>query len=289
MIASEMPPAMHLESESSGGHCIAEIKENTSLVASLENLNLKSDQSPYFVDTEAKVASLVGRLQNLPTSPPSLYIDLEGVDLSRYGSISILQIHILPLEETYLVDIHCLQEKAFSKMASDKGHNLLDILESPLIPKVFFDVRNDSDALFSHFNVKLAGVIDLQLMELATRSFSRRYVNGLAKCIERDARLTTYEARCWKASKEKGLELFAPERGGSYEVFNARPLPDDIKEYCMQDVQFLPKLWVQYHRKISPSWARKVTAESANRVLLSQTATYDGKGKWKALAPVGWW
>lgn len=164
MIASETPPAIHLESESSDGHFIAEVKENTSLVASLENLNLKSDQSLDFVDTEAKIARLVGRLQNLPTSPPSLYIDLEGVDLSRHGSISILQIHILPLEETYLVDIHSLQEKAFSKTASDKGHNLLGILESPLIPKVFFDVRNDSDALFSHFNVKLAGVIDLQLM-----------------------------------------------------------------------------------------------------------------------------
>lgn len=288
MTASETPPAIHLASGSSGAQFIAGVKENTSLVTSLENLNLKSDESSNFVDTEDKIESLVGRLQNLPTNPPSLYIDLEGVRLSRHGSISILQIHIVPLEETYLVDIHSLQEKAFST-ASDKGHNLRGILESSLIPKVFFDVRNDSDALFSHFNVKLAGVIDLQLMELATRSFSRKYVNGLAKCIERDARLTTYEARCWKASKEKGLRLFAPERGGNYDVFNVRPLPDDIKEYCMQDVQFLPKLWVQYHRKISPAWARKAMTESANRVLTSQTPTYDGNGKWKALAPVGWW
>lgn len=98
-IASETPPAMHLGSETSGGHFIAEAKENTSLVVSLENLNLESDQSPEFVDTEAKIASLVGRLQNLPISPPSLYIDLEGVDLSRNGSISILQIHILPLRK----------------------------------------------------------------------------------------------------------------------------------------------------------------------------------------------
>lgn len=248
MIASETPPAIHLGSGSSDRHFIAEVKGNTSLAVSLENLNLGSDQTPGLVDTEAKIASLVGRLQDLPISPPSLYIDLEGVNLSRHGSISILQIHILPFEETYLVDIHSLQEKAFLGTASDKGYNLLDILESALIPKVFFDVQNDSDALFSHFNIKLAGVIDLQLMELATRSFSRKYVNGLAKCIERDARLTTYEARCWKASKEKGLRLFAPERGGSYDVFNVRPLPDDIKKYCMQDVQFLPKLWVQLFR-----------------------------------------
>ena len=85
------------------------------------------------------------------------------------------------------------------------------------------------------------------------------------------------------------MKLFAPERGGSYDVFNVRPLPDDIKEYCVQDVQFLPKLWVQYQRKISPSWAKKVITETTNRVILSQTASYDGRGKWKALAPVGWW
>ena len=280
---------MHLETESSGGRAVAEVKENSSLVVSLENLNLEVDQSPELVDTEAKIASLVGRLQNLPTKPPSLYIDLEGVNLSRYGSISILQIYVLPLEETYLVDIHSLQEKAFLQTASDKSQTLLGILESSHIPKVFFDVRNDSDALFSHFNIKLAGVIDLQLMELATRYYSKKYVSGLTKCIEKDARLTTYETRCWKASKEQGLNLFAPERGGSYDVFNVRPLPDEIKEYCVQDVQFLPKLWVQYNQKISSSWARKVTTETKNRVTLSQTATYDGRGKWKALAPVGWY
>ncbi|CAG8032098.1 unnamed protein product, partial [Penicillium nalgiovense] len=285
---SKTPSAMPLESESSGGHAVVEVMQSSSLLASLTNLTLEDDKAPHFVDTESKIATLVGRLQGLPTKPPSLYIDLEGVNLSRHGSISIIQIYVLPFEETYLVDIHSLQEKAFSQTASDKSQTLLGILESPDTPKVFFDVRNDSDALFSHFNVKLAGVIDLQLMELATRYFPRKYVNGLGKCIERDARLTTYETRLWKASKEKGLKLFAPERGGSYDVFNVRPLSEDIKEYCVQDVQYLPRLWVQYHRKISPSWARKVITESTNRVKLSQTATYDGSGKWKALAPLGW-
>lgn len=204
----------------------------------------------------------------------------------NYGKLLYHSTPLLLPEKTYLVDIHSLQEKAFLQTASDSGQTLLGILESPHIPKVFFDVRNDSDALFSHFNIKLAGFIDLQLMELATRYHSRKYVSGLTKCIEKDARLTTYETRCWKASKEQGLKLFAPERGGSYDVFNVRPVPDEIKEYCVQDVQFLPKLWVQYHQKISSSWASKVTTETKNRVTLSQTTTYDGRGKWKALGPV---
>lgn len=48
--------------------------------------------------------------------------------------------------------------------------SLQSILESPKTPKVFFDVRTDSDALFAQFGIKLAGIIDLQLMELASRS-----------------------------------------------------------------------------------------------------------------------
>ncbi|CAI7632888.1 unnamed protein product [Penicillium discolor] len=289
MSASESSPAGRPDRESSGRCTVAELMRDLPLETSLKRLDLKTGRGPEFVDTESKVASLVGKLQDLPTNPPSLYIDLEGVNLSRHGSISVIQIYVLPLDETYLVDIYTLKEKAFLQPAFNNGQTLMDILESPRIPKVFFDVRNDSDVLFHHFNVKLAGVIDLQLLELATRYYSKKYVSGLAKCIDRDAPLTAHEMRTWKASKEKGLKLFAPERGGSYDVFNVRPLPDDIKEYCVKDVQFLPKLWFQYQGKISLPWSKRVMMESANRVILSQTATYDGKGKDKALGPVGWW
>ena len=36
-------------------------------------------------------------------------------------------------------------------------------------------------------------------------------------------------------------------------------------------------------------WNQKVVTESMNGVIISQTATYEAKGKGKALAPVGWW
>ena len=156
------------------------------------------------------------------------------------------------------------------------------------IPEVFFDVRNDSDALFSHFRISLAGVHDIQLMELATRTFSRRCVNGLSKCIERDISLTVSEREAWNKTKEKGLDLFAPERGGSYEVFNARPLSEGVMLYCIQDVHFMPKLWRHYNYKMTARWAVKVQQATRERVALSQTATYNGKGRHMALGPVGW-
>jgi exonuclease 3'-5' domain-containing protein 1 len=243
--------------------------------------------SPHFINTHIALSDLVDTVIDLPTNPPSLYIDLEGVELSRHGTISILQLFASTLNCAYLIDIHTLRDEAFST-AGTKGHNLKWILESEAIPKVFFAVRNDSDALFHHFQISLAGIQDLQLMELATRTFSRRCVNGLSRCIERDAPMTTAEKLAWKAAKEKGLNLFAPERGGSYGVFNTRPLPEEIKVYCVQDVHLLPKLWSYYDRKMTMRWAERVNEASKDRVALSQGKYYNGKGRHMAMAPVGW-
>ena len=97
---------------------------------------------------------------DLSADPPSLYIDLEGVHLSRQGAISILQILISPQRRTYLIDVHALGSKVFST-AGANGQTLKTIFESETIPKVFFDVRNDSDALYSHFGICLAGIQDI--------------------------------------------------------------------------------------------------------------------------------
>jgi exonuclease 3'-5' domain-containing protein 1 len=257
------------------------------LVDSLEKSNLDETLATSLVDTCTAMSNLLDTMVNLPTSPPSLYMDLEGIYLSRHGSVSILQVHVSPENRSYLIDIHTLGDQAFST-AGASGQTLKGILESDSIPKVFFDVRNDSDALFSHFGISLSGIHDIQLMELATRPYQRRYVSGLAKCIERDISLSGSERAAWKETKERGLDLFAPERGGSYEVFNTRPLPEAILLYCIQDVHFMPKLWQHYQAKMTVPWATKVQRATRERVALSQTPTYNGKGRHMALGPLGW-
>ncbi|KAM0541752.1 hypothetical protein ACHAPJ_013109 [Fusarium lateritium] len=258
-----------------------------SVIHQLETVKLVDQPSVVFVDDTAAVSKLVDVLDSLPTDKPSIFIDLEGVNLSRHGTISIMQIYDHVAKRTYLVDVYILGSKCFSTPGSN-GRTLKQILESATIPKVFFDVRNDSDALYGNYQIDLAGIHDLQLMELATRTFSRRCVTGLSKCIEKDAPLSFIEIMTWMRTKEKGLHLFAPEKGGSYEVFNKRPLPEDIKLYCAQDVQILPRLWVHYNAKMGSRWREKVMAESKARVRLSQMASFNGKGRHMALAPVGW-
>ncbi|KAK4044745.1 ribonuclease H-like domain-containing protein [Parachaetomium inaequale] len=240
------------------------------------------------IDTATAMSALVDVLDGQPTSPPSLYMDVEGVNLSRHGTISILQVHVLPLRQTYLVDVHTLGDTAFLAASLTTGRTFKDILESTTVPKVFFDVRNDSDALYGNFQIRLAGIQDLQLMELATRSFPRRFVSGLAKCIEQAGLLSVVERRTWAATKERGRKLFAPELGGSYRVFNERPLPEEVRLYCVQDVHFLPRLWAHYAAKLTRTWEDKVREASRDRVALSQSPGFNGKGRHMAVAPAGW-
>lgn len=236
------------------------------------------------IDSLDSLVFMLDALENQPTNPPSLYLDMEGIALSRHGSISIIQLFHLRYNHTFLIDILVLQEAAFST-ANRSGATLRSILESPLVPKVFFDVRNDADALYAHFSVSLQGVHDIQLLELATRSWPRDRLVGLRHCIQTDARLQASEIQLWKATKERGKALFAADHGGSYEIFNHRPITPDIILYCAQDVELLPILWDVYSHRIGAKWLRRVQKETEKRLLMSKDATYDPHGKDKVLSP----
>ncbi|KAJ8610763.1 hypothetical protein MRB53_038314 [Persea americana] len=108
-----------------------------------------------------------------------LFVDLEGDNLSRHGSLSLVTILVEDQTKVHMIDVTTLRQDAFMA-ATAEGRTLKRVLESKDTIKVFFDIRNDSDALFALFGIRMAGVEDLQLMELASRDFSKRCVNGLA-------------------------------------------------------------------------------------------------------------
>jgi exonuclease 3'-5' domain-containing protein 1 len=242
------------------------------------------------INTTKQIGDLVDWLMRHGNSSPKLYeptmyIDLEGVNLCREGSLSIFTLLIdTPSPRVCLIDVHSLGSQAFTS-AGIKAKTLKDILQDPKIPKVFFDVRNDSDALFAHFGVALQGVQDIQLMESAMRktTSSRKYLNGLSKCIKEGV-LYGSELASWKLAKEKGGRLFKPEEGGSYEVFEQRPIPDGIIDYCVGDVQYLSRLWSKF-RSSTDRWRDLVTEETKKRVEASQKPEYQPHGKDRTLAP----
>ncbi|CAI9638036.1 unnamed protein product [Alternaria burnsii] len=252
-----------------------------------------------FISTLDELASMLAALQDLPKSPPNLYIDLEGRNLCRNGTIALMTLHVPSKDKIYLVDIHTLGARAFSTPATaplpntaldttetvgDPATTLKALLESSTIPKVFFDVRNDSDAIFAHYGINLSCIHDLQLMELATTTRgSRQYLVGLGKVIEYNTSrlfITPTQAQFSKKTKEAGLKLFAPEHGGNYKVFEERPLSKAIKDYCVQDVVHMPQIWNLYNAKMEDGgfWQTMALEAAARRVEESHQMGYQPNG-----------
>lgn len=190
-----------------------------------------------------------------------------------------MQMLLPPSPIVYLIDVHVLGPEAFE--VAVEATSLKSILESKITYKVFFDIRNDSDALYAHFDVNVAGVIDLQVLEYATRQPRGNFVNGLAKCIEKDL---PYQ-QGWSLIKANGRRLFAPELGGRYEVFLDRPLATDIIKYCEQDLMLMPRLLAKYGSLLRPAVASQIQDIVEDRIRLSQTATFNGQGRHMAIGP----
>lgn len=241
---------------------------------------------PVFVSSTTFLATLVDILASRTSDTPCIYIDIEGVNLGRHGTISIIQIYDSILNRVFLIHVHTLQYEALNTPGrSHSPASLKSIFESDNIKKVFFDVRHDSDALYNLYDISLRGVIDLQLMELATRTFSRSRLSGLAKCIEMDAPISQAQRAEFLATKERGLRMFAPEEGGRRDIFNERPMSKELIDYCSQDVRFLSLLYNLYDRKITPDWREMVYDETRKRVADSQKVLYNGEGPHMAISP----
>lgn len=122
-------------------------------------------------------------------------------------------------------------------------------------------------------------------MEYAIRPPPRgNFLSGLAKCISRDLPWSPESLR-WDRIKEAGIKLFAPEKGGKYEVFHERPIPAAISAYCAQDVAILPKLLMWYASRMTDRLAVLVGEESKRRVEASQSSLFNGKGQHMARGP----
>lgn len=95
----------------------------------------------------------------------------------------------------------------------------------------------------------------------------------------------------WNSIKEQGIKLFSPREGDSYEVFERRPLHPVLIDYCAQDVSMLLILEDTIRRRIIRPLKNQemiIIRESAERVRLSQTATWVGYGEQMALSTMCW-
>ncbi|KAL3599829.1 hypothetical protein FPOAC2_04057 [Fusarium poae] len=177
------------------------------------------------------ISSLPDLLVFISSIPPSgtLYLDLEGKSLSRNGTLSLITVLIHPTRVISLIDIQTLGNSAFTT-SSANGKTLKAILEDPHIPKCLWDVRNDADALCAHYQVRLKGVTDIQLLENASRAGGKTYVRGLDACVEKDLGLKVMEVHRWIKTKREVKALMPND------IFTRRPLDAKTIQYCVNDV-----------------------------------------------------
>ena len=150
-------------------------------------------------------------------------------------------------EKAYVFDIRTMGKTPFTS-------GLKSILESESQEKLMFDCREQSDALWHQFQVKLSGVLDLQLLEVIYRrqksaskkpvaSHTRRshrpeeveFVYGFYHCMELYVRDVLFEG---KDEKEK-MEFITLSRAEPFLSRNI--LPPDLRDSLLKN-RFLTKV-----------------------------------------------
>jgi exonuclease 3'-5' domain-containing protein 1 len=231
-------------------------------------------------------STLIGNISELRkflsvlSKSSALYLDIEGWNLSRHGTVSIITILAHPSNQAQLIDISALGDLAFSTESQD-GKTLRSTLEDHSIFKYIWDVRNDANALWFHYGVSLGGTTDLQLLENASRSDDKTYVRGLDKCVENDLKLGFMETNRWLRTKRDMKKLM------QIDVFSNCPLDPKTMEYCQNDIIHLPALHEIYIARIKPEWLTKAKKESAHRVTQAQSPEYYPQSEGKTLGPWG--
>lgn len=164
------------------------------------------------------------------------------------GEIVLFQLSFQRQGPVFIVDVFGLTPAvAFHRETPSLYH----ILTSPSLTKLFFDVRADVAALYHGHGIMPAHPIqDMQLWDILNRLLHGRpteRVSGYGLIIEktRHARLSKQEAGTVPAVKAQAIKLFAPDKGGSWEVWKQRPLPTILLEYCT-DARFLFSLSESY-------------------------------------------
>ncbi|XP_068688141.1 piRNA biogenesis protein EXD1-like isoform X1 [Montipora foliosa] len=209
------------------------------------------------IDGEADLKEAISELKRKITERKTLVaVDCEGKSLSRKGALTIIT--VATEEKVFIFDVLKLGQLLFSS-------GLDEILEDRSREKLMFDCRQDSDALWHQFKVKLSGILDLQLLEViyrrenpsastastpktsikpAKRGFrsNRRSqkikeiekIYGYGRCIE----LYLQDEKLIKI-KDNGKELLKEDYG----VWTKRPLTDELIQYCIVDTAAMFRLY----------------------------------------------
>lgn len=230
----------------------------------------------HLVDSKADLRLLV----ELSRKQHTVAVDLEGVNLGASGEIVLVQLSFARAGPVFLVDVLALgAEAAFARSSP----SLVDILEAPHTDKLFFDLRADVAALFHQHGVLPTRIRDMQLWDVVDRLVHGKRLerlSGFGFIIDqtRHAVLSKQERATVPDVKARAVQLFAPDRGGSYEAWKARPLPPLLVSYCT-DARFMFSLHDSYGKwkggRFETVFGDVLAAAAARRVDMACSPNYD--------------
>ena len=64
-------------------------------------------------------------------------------------------------------------------------------------------------------HIYVNGIINVQLLELATRNYWKEFVAVLAKCIEKESTVSGVTKDMWKSTEENVGRLYDPHKGAA--------------------------------------------------------------------------
>ncbi|KAJ8047366.1 piRNA biogenesis protein EXD1 [Holothuria leucospilota] len=194
----------------------------------------------------------VARLRDraLRNPPLVLAMDCEGVNLGRYGPLTLLQLGTAE-GEVFIFDILATPNKEDMFI---KG-GLKGLIEDGNILKVIHDCRTDQTALAFQFHVTLTNVFD------TSTAF-------MTLCDQFNILRRPYRPKLVELFSVFGYDAKQKKSLFSYEQpFGKRPLTSEMLEYAADDVLGLvPLIYENMNRLISPLWRPFFEAE-VNRSL----------------------
>mmetsp|Transcript_51102 Transcript_51102/g.118770 ORF Transcript_51102/g.118770 Transcript_51102/m.118770 type:complete len:458 (+) Transcript_51102:549-1922(+) len=222
-------------------------------------------ESPFRINLIDSFGCLMKLLLHLESicgvNEAALAVDFEGVKLCRHGALCLVQMTCSDDPSlVYVLDVHVLGKRAFT-MQTPQGTSMKGLLEEQAIRKVWFDPRNDVDALYHQFGIMPRGIFDLQLAEVAdrrNRGLNVHYVQGLHKCLTQCPELQSEQKVFAERINTLGKSLFEPQDGGNYEIFRHRPLNPVILVYAAHDSRYMLVLHEQYVQSIGTRWVSRV-------------------------------
>jgi len=224
-----------------------------------------------FVNSRQKLQILLRRLlTRLDLDSTTIYLDFGSTDFSNSGMISLKLSRPLRRRDCiYLLDVAALKESAGENFFTCPGsmvqtpthgcRSLKDILESEDMKKIIFDVRDVSRTLFTHYNIILRGVIDLQVMEIVARrsiGIQSNLVRDLDVCIKEDSPVSKRDIRRRTGIEEKRRKLLVAAQHMNFYNRHAIPHTEQRKikklltQNIAQNVQFLPGLQRVYQNML---------------------------------------